>query len=433
MIKKTITVIFLLILFISIFKLKIENIYASSLNTQKSDADINSYKLQIEDKIRISVWGYPDLDRVVAILPDGIISFPPLTEKISVIDLTITELENLLTQKLTKYLKDIKNVQVSVLEYHGTKVFILGQVLQPGQYSFAIMPNVLGLITRAGGCTSDASLRAIRILRGNMEKPEVILVDLDKFLQTGDTNLLPILKSGDTVYVPRLGEEGKLVEERKRGEMRRKTINIIGEIKAPGVYSIEESLELIDVISRAGGTTLFAELNNIKIVSYEEGLPNIKNVNFNDYVNSGNLSGNPMIKAGDTIIIPTFFYEGPMHREIEPKGNTIFVLGEVYNPGAYQIGVNKNVWNMIQLSGGVTPEAYLNKIKIIKGETSKEYPKTIKLDITENFKKSDFSNLPALESGDTVVIPKQTHFWRETVKFFSEVAIIVGVVNLFNR
>ncbi|MBI5207927.1 MAG: SLBB domain-containing protein [Candidatus Firestonebacteria bacterium] len=391
------------------------------------------YKLQPDDVIRISVWGYPELEKAVQILPEGIISFPPIEEKINVSGLSVPQLENLLLTRLLKYLKDVKNVQVIVQEYRGARIFIMGQVLSPGQYSFSIMPDVLGLMTRAGGAAVGASLRAIRIIRGDKEKPEVILVDFEKFLQTGDVSLLPKLKAGDTVYVPRLGEEGKLIEEIKREEINYKTISIIGEVRATGIFPLETPIELMDAISRAGGPTPYALLNKIKIISHENGLPVIKIVDLNSYMTNGNLAGNPLVKAGDTIIIPKYFYEGLIRSEVEPEGNVVYVLGEIYKPGTYQLGTDRNIWNIIQLSGGTTNDAYLNKIKVIKGVGNKDYPKTLKLDLTENINRSDFTTLPALESGDTVIVPKKSYFWRETVKFFSEVAIIVGVVNLFNK
>ncbi|MEW6088775.1 MAG: SLBB domain-containing protein [bacterium] len=394
---------------------------------------LQEYVLQPEDVIRISVWGYPDLEKTVSVLPEGNIIFPPVIEKIEVAGLTVSQLEKSLVEKLSKYLKDIIKVEVNIQGYRGNRVFVLGQVFKPGQYSFAVMPNILEVITQAGGGTDAASLRGVRILRGGLEKPEVIIVDVDKYLRTGDAGLLTKLKAGDTIYVPRLGEEGKLIEERKRGEKRRNIINIVGEVRAPGVYPLEDSIELMEAVSRAGGFTPYAELNRIKIISYHEDLPVVKTFSINDYLNRGDLSGNPIVKAGDTIVVPTYIYEGLLRPEIESKANVVYVLGEVYHPGAYQLGGGKNIWNIVQLAGGVTDEAYINKVKIIKGEGNKGYPDTVKLDLTENLKKSEFSDLPELESGDTVIIPKKTHFWRETVKFFSEIAIIVGVINTFNR
>ncbi|MDD5772721.1 MAG: SLBB domain-containing protein [bacterium] len=434
MFKKFICYLLIISMIIPFPMVRAEDIKVSAVDkTPETTAVVKEYNLRTEDVIRISVWGYPELEKIVTVSPEGNIIFPPVIEKIEVSGLTVDQLEKLLVQQLSKYLKDVIKVEVNLQGYKGNRVFVLGQVLKPGQYSFAVMPNILEVITQAGGGAADASLRGVRILRGGAEKSEVILVDVDKYLQTGDISLLPILKAGDTVYVPRLGEEGKLIEERKRGETRHKNINIVGEIRGPGVYPLEDSIELIEAVSKAGGFTPYADLKKITIISYKGDLPVVNTYSINNYINNGDLSGNPIVKAGDTIIVPTYIYEGLLRPEVESKANLVYVLGEVYHPGSYQLEGNRNIWNVVQLAGGVTDEAYINKIKVIKGKNSKDYPNTLKLDLTENLDKSEFSGLPPLESGDTVIIPKKTHFWRETVRFFSEIAIIVGVVHTFNR
>ncbi|MBI4652296.1 SLBB domain-containing protein, partial [Candidatus Desantisbacteria bacterium] len=330
-------------------------------------------------------------------------------------------------------------IYVPFLGEEGTlltsEIYILGQVARPGKYTFPVMPNVLEAITQAGGGLPQASLRAVRILRGDMKKPEIIIANLEKFLETGDPKLIPQLKPGDTIYVPVLGDEGDLVT---REEKTKNIINIIGEVRVPGSYPLTDPIPLLQAILMSGGPTFTAELSKIKIITNVQKVSpmkeyNVKEYDFNKYLDNADLKNNPMVYAGDTIVIPKYVFEGITLDREEPKSDIIYVLGEAVKPGTYQLKYNTNLWHILQLSGGPTSEAQIDEIKIVKGYGNTGYPKTLIVNMNDYMDKSDFTGLPKLQNGDTVILPKKSHFWRETVKFFSEIAIILGVVNLISK
>lgn len=79
--------------------------------------------------------------------------------------------------------------------------YILGQVYKPGLYVVPDDTDFLTLLALAGGPREDAKLSKIRVVRPSAEGDKIIWVNFKKYLETGDTTLIPALKPGDTIVV----------------------------------------------------------------------------------------------------------------------------------------------------------------------------------------------------------------------------------------
>ncbi len=79
--------------------------------------------------------------------------------------------------------------------------YIWGQIRKPGLYIVPDDTDLLKLLSLAGGPTEDAKLNKIRIIRPTNDGKKVIFVNLKKYIDTGDENLIPVLMPGDTVVV----------------------------------------------------------------------------------------------------------------------------------------------------------------------------------------------------------------------------------------
>ena len=73
-----------------------------------------------------------------------------------------------------------------------------GHVQRPGIYSIPSSYGLIDLISSAGGPLGTARLSDVRIIRSNQQ---VINVDVEKFIKTGDSDLLPLLQPGDTIII----------------------------------------------------------------------------------------------------------------------------------------------------------------------------------------------------------------------------------------
>jgi len=78
------------------------------------------------------------------------------------------------------------------------KVNLWGHVQRPGIYSIPNSYTLIDLISSAGGPLSTARMNDVRIVRKDQE---VLTVDIEKYLKSGDINLLPIVHPGDTIII----------------------------------------------------------------------------------------------------------------------------------------------------------------------------------------------------------------------------------------
>ena len=85
-------------------------------------------------------------------------------------------------------------------------VNVWGFVSQPGQYMVPYDTDLIALLSYAGGPREEARIKSIKIIRNQTTAEDktqgtVIEVDVKKFIKTGQLNLIPVLKPGDTVVV----------------------------------------------------------------------------------------------------------------------------------------------------------------------------------------------------------------------------------------
>jgi hypothetical protein len=81
------------------------------------------------------------------------------------------------------------------------KVNVWGRVRQPGQYFVPSSTDLITLISVAGGPAEKSRLDNVRIVRNTQSGSEIILVNIKKYLKTGDQRLIPQLQPEDTVIM----------------------------------------------------------------------------------------------------------------------------------------------------------------------------------------------------------------------------------------
>ncbi|MEM7654379.1 MAG: SLBB domain-containing protein, partial [Pseudomonadota bacterium] len=81
-------------------------------------------------------------------------------------------------------------------------VRVLGAVAKPGRYKFDDTMTILDLLAEAGGPTSNAYQERIVVVNLSCCKDQAQTFDLVDFAKSGDFTSLPVLRTGDTVYIP---------------------------------------------------------------------------------------------------------------------------------------------------------------------------------------------------------------------------------------
>ena len=163
-------------------------------------ADSNAYVIGPEDVLYIHVWKEENLSKAIPVRSDGKISLP-LVDEIQAAGLTPLQLKEALLVKLKEFI-DIPNVSVIVMEANSFKVYVSGQVRNPGVYRLRSETSLLQLIPMAGGFTEWANQKKILIIRKEDGKEKQIIVNYKRMVTGKELSSANILKPGDTVIVP---------------------------------------------------------------------------------------------------------------------------------------------------------------------------------------------------------------------------------------
>ena len=169
-------------------------------NAQESSRPSTSYKVLPGDVLQVSVWKEPDLQLELLVRPDGAISFP-LAGEISTVNKSVTDLQAELTTRLAKYING-PVVTVSIIEVLGNKVYVIGQVNNPGDFVVNPQVDVLQALSMAGGTTRFADLDNIRILRRSNSHQTALSFNYKDVIRGRNLAQNVMLKSGDVVVVP---------------------------------------------------------------------------------------------------------------------------------------------------------------------------------------------------------------------------------------
>ena len=173
---------------------------AISLQAQEVRQADSAYQVQPGDLLQISVWKEPDLQQQVLVRPDGAFSFP-LVGEINGLHRTVEDLRVELASKLSRYIPDLV-VTVSILEINGNKIYVMGQVNQPGEFVVNPRVDVMQSLAIAGGTTPFANLNDIKVLRRQGEDQSVFEFRYDDIARGRRLEQNIVLQSGDIVVVP---------------------------------------------------------------------------------------------------------------------------------------------------------------------------------------------------------------------------------------
>ncbi len=163
-------------------------------------AEEAGYRIAAKDTIEVSVWKDQALSRQMVVPPDGMISFP-LVGDIHAQGMTIPELRDIITKKLSEFIPD-PTVTVILLTPASLTAYVIGKVNKPGEFPIGLDTSVMQILSTAGGLNPFASPGKIVILRQEGQTSTRIPFDYNKVEkgQSPDQNM--ILKRGDVVLVP---------------------------------------------------------------------------------------------------------------------------------------------------------------------------------------------------------------------------------------
>jgi polysaccharide export outer membrane protein len=158
------------------------------------------YRIGPEDVLDIAVWKEDELTKEVLVRPDGGISFP-LAGDMAAAGKTVQQLQAEITKRIRNYIPDAV-VSVSVKEVSGYRVYVLGKVNNPGQYTVGRYLDVVQALTLAGGLTPFANEDEIKIIRRDSKGEKVYRFNYSAVKDGRGLDQNIRLRSGDVVVVP---------------------------------------------------------------------------------------------------------------------------------------------------------------------------------------------------------------------------------------
>ncbi|MGP1371577.1 MAG: SLBB domain-containing protein [Almyronema sp.] len=210
-------------------------------------------------------------------------------------------------------------------------------------------------------------------------------------------------------------------------------IAIAGEVSRPGVYTlaVEEGAKfpsLVQAIQTAGGLTQVADLAQIQLRRPQaNGTAQVTQVNLWALLQQGDLSQNPALQDGDTLVIPTVAQTdlaainqlaAANFAEVPDQSLNIAVVGEVFRPGSHQLNIEEDnqdqptLTRALQVAGGITPTANIRQLEV-RRQTRSGSTQTIPIDLWALLQGGDLQQDLILQQGDTIVVPEAANLSPE--------------------
>ena len=134
------------------------------------------------------------------------------------------------------------------------------------------------------------------------------------------------------------------------GQTRTILVNVMGEVKAPGTYTLSAFATVFHALYMAGGVSDLGTLRNIKV--YRQGRQ-ISVVDVYEFILNGRLAGNVMLQDNDVVQVGT--YE-----------SIVDIAGRVKRPMAYELRKNESLATLLKYSGSFANDAYKKSLRVFR-------------------------------------------------------------------
>ena len=174
---------------------------AAKTQSWSAKGSSNDYKIGAGDILEITIWKEPDLSRAeVLVRTDGKVSFPLLND-VQAAGLTPLEMKRNMEVGLKEFISN-PFVTITVRSPESQKIYILGEVMNTGEYPLTKNLTVLQAFALAGGFTTWASKKEIILMRKEGGKEKIYRINYKNIIKGKDISQNLKLKADDTIIVP---------------------------------------------------------------------------------------------------------------------------------------------------------------------------------------------------------------------------------------
>jgi polysaccharide export outer membrane protein len=330
------------------------------------------------DGLAIDLWGAVSRRLFRIVDREGRVSLPE-TGPLLVSGRSLGEVQQTVQRTLRTQFRDI-SADVSLSRLRTIRVYVVGDVAEPGAYDISSLSTPLNALFEAGGITAKGSLRALKHYRGKQLVQEVDAYDL---LLHGVHSDLMRLDNGDTLLVPPIGPQ----------------VTVDGMVRRPSIYELHGEKTLGEVLELAGGILPAAALRHIEVQRLEAHEKrtmlslDLSPTSDPDAITK-QLSAFA-IRDGDEIHI---FPIAPSNED------TVYLQGHVLRPGRYSYKPGMKLTDLIAAYSDLLPEPASHYAEIVRLNAPDYHPSV------ESF---DLSAALANPAAAPKILP------RDTVRIFS--------------
>jgi protein involved in polysaccharide export with SLBB domain len=325
------------------------------------------------DSLSIDLWGGISTKIVRVVDRQGRVNLPE-AGPLQVSGRSLGEVQQAVQKAITTQYRDT-SADVSVAKLRTVRVYVVGEVEEPGAYDISSLSTPLNALVAAGGVTGKGSLRALKHFRGRQEIEKIDTYDL---LLRGVTPDASKLENGDTLMVPPIGAQ----------------VTVTGMVRRPAIYELNDEKTLADVLDLAGGILPAAALRHVEVQRLEaHEKRTMLSLDLSPDSSTVPQLSTFKVRDGDEIhIFPIAQY----------NQDTIYLQGHVLRPGRYSYHEGMMLTDILPSYNDILPEPAAHYGEIIRLNSPDFRPSVVSFDLAAAMK--DPSAAPKLQPLDTVRI-----------------------------
>lgn len=295
------------------------------------------------DTLSLSVWArdWEQVKTTVTVSPEGLIALPEAGQ-MTAAGQSLAQLREALL-RIYGRTYDEPTVTVVVAEQRIVEVYVTGDAIRPGKYALPGMATVLSALYACGGPSPVGSYRRIQLSRAG-QPPSTI--DLYDYLLQGRRDNDVLLRPGDVLFIPTVGDE----------------VAVAGEVRRPARYELQGTPTVGQALEMAGGRkpTAYApvvylwrapEGRRWQMMSLDCSDPAARDLEL-------------PLRGGDLLIVK---------RMLPTGSNTVQLRGAVKRPGYYPIVPGAKLSDLLREAEGLSPNAHLGTGALLRRNADLHY------------------------------------------------------------
>lgn len=175
------------------------------------------------------------------------------------------------------------------------------------------------------------------------------------------------------------------------GQTRTIMVNVMGEVKVPGTYTLSAFATVFHALYMAGGISDLGTLRAIKV--YRQGRL-ITTVDVYEFILNGRLAGNIRLQDNDVVQVGAY-------------DCLVDITGRVKRPMAYEMKANESLATLLKYSGGFAGDAYKKQVRVLR--------KSEDLKSVYNVEEFDMSSFK-MTDGDSVIVDSVYNRYKNMVE-----------------